>query len=145
MASTLVDPPTSKTSRVLHTMIRVRDLEASLSFYRDLLGLQVLRKREYPQGQFTLVFLGFQDEETESVIELTYNWDSQTYSPGEGFGHLAFAVEELSVFCHWLEQNAVRVIRPPGPMAFDPEEIIAFIEDPDGYQIELIERSNSDQ
>ena len=128
-------------SRLLHTMIRVRDLDASLNFYSNLLGMRVLRKRDYPTGKFTLAFVGYGDETSNSVIELTHNWgQTEPYNLGSAFGHLAIAVPDVYRACEQLAAAGVKIPRPAGPMAHGGS-VIAFIEDPDGYRIELIERS----
>ena len=128
-------------SRLLHTMIRVRDLDASLNFYSNLLGMKVLRKRDYPTGKFTLAFVGYGDETSNSVIELTHNWgQTEPYNLGSAFGHLAIAVPDVYRACEQLAAAGVKIPRPAGPMAHGGS-VIAFIEDPDGYRIELIERS----
>jgi len=128
-------------SRLLHTMIRVRDLDASLNFYSNLLGMKVLRKRDYPTGKFTLAFIGYGDETSNSVIELTHNWgQTEPYNLGSAFGHLAIAVPDVYRACEQLAAAGVKIPRPAGPMARGGS-VIAFIEDPDGYRIELIERS----
>jgi len=128
-------------SRLLHTMIRVRDLDASLNFYSNLLGMKVLRKRDYPTGKFTLAFIGYGDETSNSVIELTHNWgQTEPYNLGSAFGHLAIAVPDVYRACEQLAAAGVKIPRPAGPMAHGGS-VIAFIEDPDGYRIELIERS----
>jgi len=128
-------------SRFLHTMIRVRDLDASLNFYSNLLGMKVLRKRDYPTGKFTLAFVGYGDETSNTVIELTHNWgQTEPYNLGSAFGHLAIAVPDVYKACEHLAAAGVKIPRPAGPMAHGGS-VIAFIEDPDGYRIELIERS----
>ena len=127
--------------RLLHTMIRVRDLDASLQFYTDLLGMKLLRKRDYPTGKFTLAFVGYGDESDNTVIELTHNWDqAEPYSLGSAFGHLAVGVPDVYKTCEHLAAVGVKIPRPAGPMAHGGS-IIAFIEDPDGYRIELVQRS----
>ena len=127
--------------RLLHTMIRVRDLDASLQFYTNLLGMKLLRKRDYPTGKFTLAFVGYGDESDNTVLELTHNWDQKdAYALGTAFGHLAIAVPDVYKACEQLTAAGVKVPRPAGPMAHGGS-VIAFIEDPDGYRIELIERS----
>lgn len=127
--------------RYLHTMIRVHDLDKSLKFYTDLLGMKLLRKRDYPTGKFTLAFVGYGDETGNTVIELTHNWDQKDpYALGTAFGHLAIAVPDVYKACEQLAAAGVKVPRPAGPMAHGGS-VIAFIEDPDGYRIELIERS----
>jgi len=127
--------------RLLHTMIRVKDLEKSLDFYTRLLGMKVLRKKDYPGGEFTLAFVGYGDESDSTVIELTHNWgQEEPYDLGNGFGHLAIGVPDIYGTCKQLEKEGVKIPRPPGPMKHG-STVIAFIEDPDGYKIELIERS----
>src|SRR3954467_12430956 len=127
-------------SRLLHTMIRVRDLDASLRFYTELLGMKLLRKRDYPTGKFTLAFVGYGDETDSTVIELTHNWDqAEPYALGSAFGHLAIGVPDVYKACEDLAAAGVKVPRPAGPMAHGGS-VIAFIEDPDGYRIELVER-----
>lgn len=136
-------PPADRPHHLAHTMIRVGDLERSLAFYRDALGLQELRREEFPEAKFTLVFLGFGDERTHTVIELTHNHGVSRYDHGTAFGHIAFTVADIHAAAARLEQMGVRVLRPPGPMAHAAtngrRDVIAFIEDPDGYRIELIE------
>ena len=128
-------------SRLLHTMIRVRDLDASLNFYTNQLGMKLLRKRDYPTGKFTLAFVGYGDEADNTVIELTHNWEqAEPYNLGTAFGHLAIAVPDVYKACERLAGVGVKIPRPAGPMAHGGS-VIAFIEDPDGYRIELIERS----
>ena len=124
--------------RMLHTMIRVGDLERSLAFYRDVLGMQVLRRKDYPSGRFTLAFVGYGDESDHTVIELTHNWDTERYDLGNAFGHLALGVEGIYATCDTLRAKGAKIVREPGPMKHGGSEI-AFIEDPDGYKIELIE------
>ncbi len=126
--------------RLLHTMIRVKDLEKSLDFYTKLLGMKLLSKRDYPSGKFTLAFVGYGEEESGAVVELTHNWGrEEPYQVGTGFGHLAIGVPDIHGVCRVLDQAGVPIPRPPGPMAHGGS-VIAFIEDPDGYKIELIER-----
>tara|TARA_B100000686_G_C16789214_1_gene977410 strand:+ start:1852 stop:2292 length:441 start_codon:yes stop_codon:yes gene_type:complete len=130
-----------KNSRLLHTMIRVKDLELSLKFYTELLGMNLLRKNDYPTGKFTLAFVGYGDEENHTVIELTHNWDQDDpYEHGDGFGHIAISVEDAYKVCEKLSIEGVKIPRPAGPMK-GGTRVIAFIEDPDGYKIELIQRS----
>jgi lactoylglutathione lyase len=124
---------------LLHTMIRVNDLDESLRFYCDHLGMKLLRKQEHPGGRFTLAFVGYGDEASHSVIELTYNWDTHQYDLGNAFGHLAIGVPDIYKFCDQLRAKGVKVVREPGPMKHGATEI-AFIEDPNGYRIELIQR-----
>jgi len=128
------------TFRFLHTMIRVRDLDASIDFYTRHLGMKVLRRSDYPEGKFTLVFVGYGDEKDNTVIELTHNWDQDgAYDLGDAFGHLAIAVPDIYAVCDGMEKEGVSISRKPGPMKHGTT-VIAFIEDPDGYKIELIER-----
>ena len=125
--------------RLLHTMIRVLDLERSIAFYRDHLGMKLLHRTDYEGGRFTNAFVGYGDENTHAVIELTHNWDQkEPYDKGTGFGHLAVAVPDITATCERLEKAGVPVPRPPGPMKHGTT-VIAFIEDPDGYKIELVE------
>ncbi len=126
--------------RMLHTMLRVRDLDKSLDFYTRLLGMKLLRRKDYPTGEFTLAFVGYGEEADSTVIELTYNWPrKEPYALGEGFGHLAIAVPDIYGACARLAKEGVKIPRPPGPMKHGGA-VIAFIEDPDGYKIELIAR-----
>lgn len=127
-------------ARLLHTMIRVRDLDKSIDFYTRLLGMRLLRKKDYPEGRFTLAFVGYGDEVDHTVIELTHNWDqNEPYSLGSGFGHLAIGFKDIYKTCDILSKSGVKIPRPPGPMKHGGSEI-AFVEDPDGYRIELIQR-----
>lgn len=127
-------------ARMLHTMIRVRDLDKSLDFYTRLLGMKLLRKKDYPTGEFTLAFVGYGSEDDSTVVELTHNWPRKgPYALGEGFGHLAIAVADIHGACERLAAEGVKIPRPPGPMKHGGS-VIAFIEDPDGYKIELVER-----
>ena len=127
--------------RLLHTMIRVLDLDKSIDFYTRLLGMQLLRRQDYPSGKFTLAFVGYGDEKDHAVIELTHNWDqAEPYQIGTAFGHLAVGVPDIYGTCTALAKEGVKIPRPPGPMKHGGS-VIAFVEDPDGYKIELIERS----
>jgi lactoylglutathione lyase len=126
--------------RMLHTMIRVRDLDKSLDFYTRLLGMKLIRKKDYPTGEFTLAFVGYGDEERNTVIELTHNWpQKEPYAIGSGFGHLAIGVPDVYGVCERLAREGVKIPRPAGPMKHGGS-VIAFVEDPDGYKIELVER-----
>jgi len=126
--------------RLLHTMLRVRDLERSLDFYTRLLGMRLLRRQDYPGGEFTLAFVGYGDEAQTAVLELTWNWGrSEPYTLGDGFGHLALGVPDLYAACDRLRAAGVTIVREPGPMQHGSTHL-AFIEDPDGYRIELIQR-----
>ncbi len=123
--------------RLLHTMLRVGDLERSIGFYTGVLGMKLLRQKEYPDGQFTLAFVGYGDESDSTVIELTYNWDTDHYDLGEGYGHIAIEVDDVYRAVDELRKRGGKVIREAGPMNAGTT-IIAFIEDPDGYPVELI-------
>eukprot|EP01047_Picozoa_sp_COSAG01_P000059 COSAG01_NODE_1_length_100484_cov_170.446142_59_plen_128_part_00 len=125
--------------RLLHIMLRVSNLERSIAFYRDILGMRVLRRKEYPSGKFTLVFMGYGDESSETVLELTYNWDKDTYDRGDAFGHLAIGVNDIYATCERIRAQGGQITREPGPMKHG-SAILAFIKDPDGYSIELLER-----
>lgn len=125
--------------RILHTMIRVGDLDRSIQFYTEVLGMQVLRRKDYPEGKFTLAFVGYGPEAEHTVIELTYNWDTDSYDLGNGFGHIALAVDDAAAACEAIRRRGGRVVREAGPMKHGTS-VIAFVEDPDGYKIELIER-----
>jgi lactoylglutathione lyase len=126
--------------RLLHTMLRVRDLDASLDFYTNTLGMKLLRKTDFPSGEFTLAFVGYGDEESDAVVELTHNWGDHSYQLGDAFGHLAIAVPDVYKTCDELAAQGVKIPRPAGPMKHGGR-MIAFIEDPDGYKIELVERA----
>ena len=127
-------------ARLLHTMLRVKDLDKSLDFYTRLLGMKLLRKRDYPTGKFTLAFVGYGEETDSTVIELTHNWDqAEPYNLGSAFGHLAIGVPDVYEACERLAASGVKVPRPAGPMAHGGS-VIAFIEDPDSYRIELVQR-----
>jgi len=126
--------------RLLHTMIRVNNLEESLKFYCDALGMKLLRNKDYPSGEFTLAFVGYSNEKDNTVIELTYNWGTSSYELGNAFGHLAIGVDDIYKTCAELKTKGVKVVREPGPMKHGGA-VIAFIEDPTGYKVELIEQS----
>jgi lactoylglutathione lyase len=125
--------------RLLHTMIRVGDLERSLAFYIGLLGMRLLRRSDHPEGRFTLAFVGYGPESEGAVLELTHNWDTPAYEVGSGFGHLAVEVEDAYATCADLKARGANVVREPGPMKHGTT-VIAFLQDPDGYRIELIQR-----
>jgi lactoylglutathione lyase len=124
--------------RVLHTMIRVGDLERSLEFYSNVLGMKILRRKDYPDGRFTLAFVGYGDESSNAVIELTHNWDTSAYDIGTGYGHIALGMENIYTACDAIREKGGKISREPGPMKHGTTEI-AFVEDPDGYKIELIQ------
>jgi len=129
--------------RFLHTMVRVTDLDRSLAFYTELLGMQLLRRKDYPDGRFTLAFVGYGPEDAHTVLELTHNWDRDTAYPlGEAFGHLALGVSDIYATCAALDAKGVKITRAPGPMKHG-NTVIAFIEDPDGLKIELIEKNSA--
>lgn len=126
--------------RLLHTMIRVGDLERSIAFYTEVMGMRLLRRKDYPEGRFTLAFVGYRPEEETAVIELTHNWDTDRYELGNAFGHLAVAVDDAKAACDAIRARGGKVVREAGPMKHGGS-VIAFVEDPDGYKIELIERA----
>jgi lactoylglutathione lyase len=123
--------------RILHTMIRVSDLEKSLEFYTDVLGMKLLRQQDYPAGEFTLAFVGYGDESETAVLELTYNWGDHQYDLGDGYGHLAIEVDDVYQAAEKIREKGGKILREPGPMNAGTT-IIAFVADPDGYAIELI-------
>jgi lactoylglutathione lyase len=125
--------------RILHTMLRVGDLDRSIAFYTEVVGMRVLRRNDYPDGKFTLAFVGYQDEAAGAVIELTYNWGVDKYEPGTAFGHIALEVEDAYAACEEIKKRGGKVVREAGPMKHGTT-VIAFVEDPDGYKIELIQR-----
>jgi len=125
--------------RLLHTMLRVGDLERSLMFYTDVLQMRLLRRQDYPGGRFTLAFVGYQDEHAGAVLELTHNWDTPSYDLGTGYGHIAIEVEDAYAACDRIRARGGNVTREAGPMQHGTT-VIAFVEDPDGYKIELIQR-----
>lgn len=127
--------------RMLHTMLRVGNLEESLQFYCQILGMKLLRQKDYPDGKFTLAFVGYGDESENTVIELTYNWGVDNYEIGTGYGHIALGVEDIYATCQEIETRGGKVTRQPGPMKHGTT-VIAFVEDPNGYKIELIQSSN---
>jgi len=132
-------PADLKPTRYMHTMLRVKDLEKSVDFYTRLLGMKEIRRRDFENGRFTLCFLGYGDESDSTVLELTHNWDQQTpYDHGEAYGHIALSAPKIYETCSMLEREGVKIPRPAGPMKFGGR-VIAFIEDPDGYKIELIQ------
>ena len=126
--------------RILHTMLRVGDLKRSIKFFTEILGMRLLRRKDYPGGRFTLAFVGYADESEAACIELTHNWDTDAYDLGEGFGHVAIGVEDIYATCNAISEGGGKIVRSPGPMKHG-STVIAFVEDPDGYKIELIQRS----
>lgn len=128
--------------RILHTMLRVGNLEKSLTFYTQVLGMKLLRRKDYPDGKFTLAFVGYQDEASGTALELTHNWDTQAYNLGEGFGHIAIEVDDAYQACENTKKLGGKVTREAGPMKHGTT-IIAFVEDPDGYKIEFIQKKTA--
>ena len=127
--------------RILHTMLRVGDLDKSLDFYTSVLGMRLLRRKDYPDGKFTLAFVGYQDEADGAALELTHNWDTSSYELGNGYGHIALEVEDAYKACEEIKARGGKVTREAGPMKHG-QTVIAFVEDPDGYKIELIQRKS---
>ena len=125
--------------RLLHTMLRVGNLDKSIAFYTEILGMSLLRQKEYPKGKFTNAFVGYGDEKDEAALELTYNWDTDSYDLGSGFGHLAIEVDDVYEACERIKQQGGNIIREAGPMNAGTT-IIAFVKDPDGYEIELLNK-----
>jgi lactoylglutathione lyase len=125
--------------RLLHTMLRVGNLDKSIAFYTQVLGMQVLRKHEYPDGKFTLAFVGYGDEQYNTVLELTYNWGTESYDKGNAYGHIAIEVDDAYQACEAVKQAGGKVVREAGPMMHGTT-VIAFIEDPDGYKVEFIQK-----
>ena len=124
--------------RLLHTMLRVKNLDRSLSFYCDQLEMKLLRKKDYPGGEFTLAFVGYGDESENAVLELTYNWGKEDYTLGDAYGHIAIGVDDIYATCAGIKAQGGNVTREPGPMKHGTT-VIAFVEDPDGYKVELIQ------
>ncbi len=127
--------------RILHTMLRVGDLDKSIAFYTDVLGMKLLRRNDYPGGKFTLAFVGYQEETDGAVLELTYNWGVSSYDIGSAYGHIAIEVEDAYKACDLVRERGGKVISEAGPMTHGTT-VLAFIEDPDGYKIEFIQRKN---
>lgn len=123
--------------RLLHTMLRVGDLDASLHFYTQVLGMKLLRKQDFPNGKFTLAFVGYGEESDTAVIELTHNWETSSYELGNGYGHIALGVNDVYATCETIRAAGGKIVREAGPMMHGTT-VIAFVEDPDGYKIELI-------
>lgn len=129
--------------RILHTMLRVGDLDKSLAFYTEVLGMQLLRRKDYPEGKFTLAFVGYGSEVENAVIELTHNWDTASYNLGDGYGHIALEVPDVYKACEDIRARGGKITREPGPMMHG-NSILAFVEDPDGYKIELLSPKRAD-
>src|SRR6476659_11358120 len=128
--------------RLLHTMIRVGDLERSIGFYTGVLGMKLLRRKDYPDGKFTLAFVGYGDESEQAVIELTHNWETKSYDLGNGFGHIALGMPDVYKACDEFRAKGIKIVREPGPMKHGiGSNAIAFLEDPNGYKIELTTRA----
>jgi len=129
--------------RILHTMLRVTDLQKSISFYTDILDMQLLRSKDYPEGRFTLAFLGYGDEQENTVLELTHNWDTDSYDLGNAYGHIAIEVDDVYAACDAIKAKGGEVVREAGPMKHSTT-ILAFVKDPDGYMIELLSSNRQD-
>lgn len=129
--------------RILHTMLRVGNLDKSLAFYTEVLGMQLLRRKDYPEGKFTLAFVGYGSEDDNAVIELTHNWDTDSYELGTGYGHIALEVPDVYKACEDIRARGGKITREPGPMMHG-NSILAFVEDPDGYKIELLSPKRAD-
>jgi lactoylglutathione lyase len=127
--------------RILHTMLRVGNLDRSIDFYTSVLGMRVLRRKDYPDGKFTLAFVGYQDEADGAVLELTHNWDTDNYDLGNAYGHIALEVDDAYAACEQVKARGGKVVREAGPMKHG-STVIAFVEDPDGYKIEFIQRGS---
>lgn len=125
--------------RILHTMLRVNNLDESVEFYKNFFGMQLLRKHDFPEGKFSLAFIGYGNEQDHTVIELTHNWDTSSYDLGNGYGHIAIEVDDAYKVCEEIKSKGGKVVREPGPMMHGTT-VIAFIEDPNGYKVELIQK-----
>ena len=125
--------------RILHTMLRVNNLKESIDFYKNIFNMKVLRQKDYPDGKFSLAFMGYGDEKSDTVIELTYNWDTDNYNHGDAFGHIAIEVDDVYNACEDIKSKGGKVIRDAGPM-MGTKLLLAFVEDPSGYKIELIQK-----
>lgn len=125
--------------RILHTMLRVSDLDRSLAFYTEVVGMKTLRRKDFPDGRFTLAFVGYASESEQAAIELTHNWDTSRYELGDAFGHIALEVPDAAAACAEIRKRGGNIVREAGPMKHGTT-VIAFVEDPDGYKIELIEK-----
>ncbi|MDH3582720.1 MAG: lactoylglutathione lyase [Phycisphaerae bacterium] len=129
--------------RLLHTMLRVIDLEKSIQFYTEIMGMKLLRRKDYPDGRFTLAFLGYGDESANTVLELTHNWDTDAYELGDAYGHIAIEVEDVYAACEQIRTRGGTITREPGPMKHG-QTVLAFVEDPDGYKVELLGTKRAD-
>lgn len=129
--------------RLLLTMLRVGDLDRSIAFYSEVLGMTLLRRKDYPEGKFTLAFIGYGNEADSTVIELTHNWDTTAYELGNGYGHIAIEVDDVYKACDDIRQRGGKITREPGPMQHGAS-VLAFVEDPDGYKIELLSAKRAD-
>ncbi|MDF2181890.1 lactoylglutathione lyase [Neptuniibacter sp. CAU 1671] len=129
--------------RMLHTMLRVTDLEQSIEFYCDVMGMKLLRRKDYPEGKFTLAFVGYGDETDHTVLELTHNWDTNQYDMGNAYGHIAIEVEDVYAACDAIKAKGGNVVREAGPMK-GGNSILAFVKDPDGYMVELLSPDRKD-
>ncbi|MGB3515463.1 MAG: lactoylglutathione lyase [Elainellaceae cyanobacterium] len=127
--------------RLLHTMLRVGNLDESLQFYCNVLGMTLLRRKDYPGGEFTLAFVGYGDEADHTVLELTYNWGKEKYDLGDAYGHIALGVDDIYATCNAIREQGGQIVREPGPMKHG-STVIAFVQDPDGYKVELIQLSS---
>jgi lactoylglutathione lyase len=123
--------------RFLHTMLRVENLEKSLKFYTEVLGMKLLRKKDYPEDRFTLAFVGYGDEANHTVLELTHNWNTEKYDLGNAYGHIAIEVPDVYKACELIRSKGGKIVREPGPMKHG-KTVLAFVEDPDGYRVELL-------
>ncbi len=127
--------------QLLHTMLRVGNLEESVKFYTEVLGMKLLRQKEYPDGKFTLAFVGYGDDSDHTVLELTYNWGVENYNLGDAYGHIAIGIDDIYGTCNKIKSRGGKVSREPGPMKHG-STVIAFVEDPDGYKVELVQLKN---
>jgi lactoylglutathione lyase len=125
--------------RILHTMLRVNDLKESIDFYQNIFGMKVLRQKDYPEGKFSLAFVGYGDEMSDTIIELTHNWDTSKYEHGSAFGHIAIEVDDVCKACDEIKSKGGNIVREAGPM-MGTKLLLAFVEDPNGYKIELIQK-----
>ena len=125
--------------RLLHVMLRIRNIEKTVTFYQDIFGMSLLRQKDYPSGRFTLLFMGYGDEKDNTVLEFTHNWDTTDYELGSAYGHIAIGVDDIYAACKKIEEKGCNITRPPGPMKHGTT-LLAFVEDPDGYKIELLQR-----